>query len=143
MEPEEYKVERYTLEDFDEPPTEFPIDIPTQYGGKQELDLATVGAGQNKDHGANMMEFNIKTSTEEAIKLLRERQAENNEAPVVINISKKDHIEPDMTAEQKATISRVEKASNVDAYSVDFDEPKQSSPMNQGKTPVSGFAVDF
>lgn len=71
MTPEEFESHRYPIEGFPEP-DENPVKLPQQYGGTLEMNMEENNNARN--HGDNMMEFDIRTSTEEAIKILKSKQ---------------------------------------------------------------------
>jgi len=79
MTADEFTVETKDIEGIGEAESH-PVPLPKEFGGDQELDLTQ--KHDNKDHGPNMMEFNIKTSTEEALKILRAKQEEAEQVPV-------------------------------------------------------------
>ena len=104
MEPDEYEVEVREIAGFGEPGNN-PVPRLKQFGGK--LDEEPTGKVDNKDHGPNMMEFDIKTSTDQALNFLKQKNEEspemgngvatNNEEMIEENFRENNSINPDDT----------------------------------------------
>ena len=63
LDPSEFSVVRKSIEGLEED-FDLPVPLPTQFGGTVEVDFTVQ---KKADHGHNMMEFDIKTSTEAAM----------------------------------------------------------------------------
>lgn len=92
-----------------------PVPLPTQFGGTVEVDFATQ---KKADHGHNMMEFDIKTSTEAAIQMLKAKQADASQAQ-----QQNDDIQPEPQGFGQQ---------QHDFGALDFGNPQQSPNQNGG-----------